>query len=424
MHPLAMELKILQFQITIQFLTLQKMSSKKSSIVILRSLIIFFKILGLVPFKVCISSKTGIITSVNYKLRDCLYNLLLLLCLIAAFYYRNLKNPEVKFEIKSINDFSETVYIIMDNITATIILLSYAKNQRTATDIFRRLISLSSDLSDSNLAQKKFLAKETPICSLKSGKMIFIIAIQIFLTIFLFVLETIQNKKTSLYNITRSIPLFIIACFIIQYAIIVIHLEDLFCKMNSALLRIKNLAKCSQIEIEPERSLEGLKKVKRIYRRLREVCEMVSNFNSWPILFVFIHFCPALTYSCWRLYNNFSEDKFIEDLTEKKIKCLMTALWIVKNLYPTSALIVSIILLFITKIDKIVCEIGRSSLNIRIRDQAEQFAMELLHKNINFNAFGFFSIQGSCLISLLHTALSYTFIIINYRDDNENNSTK
>ncbi|KAH0558122.1 hypothetical protein KQX54_014530 [Cotesia glomerata] len=219
----------------------------------------------------------------------------------------------------------------MDHITAIIILLSYAKNQRTATDIFRRLISLTSDLSDSNFAPKKLLAEETSICSLKSGKMIFIITIQIFLAIFLFVLETLQNKHTLLYNFTRSIPLFIIACFVIQYAAIVIHLEDLFCKVNSALLRIKNLVKCSQIEIEPERSLEGLKKVKRNYRRLREVCEMVSNFNSWSILFVFIHFCPALTYSFWRLYNNFNEDKVIEDLTKKNVKCLMTVLWIVKN---------------------------------------------------------------------------------------------
>lgn len=321
------------------------MSSKKSS-VILRSLIIFFKILGLVPFRVKISSKTRTIR-VNYKLRDSFYNLILLLCLIAAFYYHNIKNVGVKFEIKSINDFSETVYVIMDNITAAIILLTYAKNQRAATDIFRRLISLSSNLSDVNLAPKKFPAKETSICNLKSGKMILIITIQIFLAIFLFVLETLQNKRTPLYNITRSIPLFIIACFVIQYAVIVIHLEDLFCKMNSALLRIKNLAKWSQIEIDPERSLEGLKKVVRIYRRLREVCEMVSNFNSWPILFVFIHFCPALTYSCWRLYNNFSEDKVLETFSENNIKCLMTVIWIVKNLYPTSALIASITMLFV-----------------------------------------------------------------------------
>ncbi|XP_057340063.1 putative gustatory receptor 28b [Microplitis mediator] len=99
----------------------------------------------------------------------------------------------------------------------------------------------------------------------------------------------------------------------------------------------------------------------------------------------------------------------------------MTLMWIIKNIFPTSYLTISITKLFneVERTDKIVSEIIRVyPNNMRIRYQMEQFSMELLHKNINFNAFGLFSFDGSLLISLLHTAIINTFIIINFKTGN------
>ncbi|KAK0096478.1 hypothetical protein PV326_005372 [Microctonus aethiopoides] len=270
------------------------------------------------------------------------------------------------------------------NSGAMIIILIYNYNQEILIMVFNRLVHLETilinEFNNSHQVQQQSL----------NGKchQTITISIYIIINIVLLISELIRyNAHQILYVVRLAFPGFFIGSMIIQYTLIVIFIKNKFHYLNELLLYLENPMKQRQVDSNvnniraslENKLLNEFKIIRKTQRALYEVSWDLIEFYSLPTLLAIAIAFIQLVYHCYFFVSPLIK---LSKLPAAVI-IINDIMWIMKDVFP--------IVVLTTTISQFIIEF-------------EQFSVELLHRDIFFNACGLFSLDNSLLKSVISSA--------------------
>ncbi|KAK0077680.1 hypothetical protein PV325_003591 [Microctonus aethiopoides] len=294
------------------------------------------------------------------------------------------------------------------NSGAMIIILIYNYNQEILIMVFNRLVHLETilinEFNNSHQVQQQSL----------NGKchQTITISIYIIINIVLLISELIRyNAHQILYVVRLAFPGFFIGSMIIQYTLIVIFIKNKFHYLNELLLYLENPMKQRQVDSNvnniraslENKLLNEFKIIRKTQRALYEVSWDLIEFYSLPTLLAIAIAFIQLVYHCYFFVSPLIK---LSKLPAAVI-IINDIMWIMKDVFPIVVLTTTISQ-FIIEMQR-TCQIiykimATSALQMGIKYEFEQFSVELLHRDIFFNACGLFSLDNSLLKSVISSA--------------------
>ncbi|THK33150.1 putative gustatory receptor 28b [Diachasma alloeum] len=217
-----------------------------------------------------------------------------------------------------------------------------------------------------------------------------------------------------------TVPSFTIILLLIQYSLAV-HLtsrrikalnDTILGSLETTAVQGPPAALQSHIDDVVRRVFDTWKKA---HNELYEASLVIAKFYSFPILFV-------MGYTCYTvIFNSFHAVKELVRGNGQTvaIAILNDCVWILILSMPTVILMLEIEnLLAEAKEKAAVCRklALRFQKHRLFRTQVKMYSFELLHENINFTAFGFFSLNGTVLHSIFATTVTYLVIIFQFNN--------
>lgn len=311
----------------------KKVSSLKINL--LRTIIKIFKLFGLAPFSTNIfftDTKKKIKIIIKKSFIGSLYNLLLSLYFVIIIYAsQSLKSLKIGY----VNYLVQFFLLIIETLISTIITIYYCVQQRK---IIKLIINLSK--WEKKLIDIKNINK---IKIHKYNSHIIVIIIYLIITLTVLVISCIKRGKFELSSIVSSLPTIIIGCTVIQYMLIVIHLQRRFKYINDLFKQFKliNEDYCDVYDVNYVKVISLLSIDRNLYKLLRDTVD----FYSLPILFIIGHFCLTLSYTfyLWIIcVFNYGHKDFA-------LQFILQTIWIIRIIYP--------IICFILCVTKISTEV-------------------------------------------------------------------
>ncbi|KAK0167780.1 hypothetical protein PV327_001644 [Microctonus hyperodae] len=310
---------------------------------------------------------------------------------------------------------------------AMIITLVYSCNQEILINVFNRLVHLETILT--NEFNHSFQVQE--LLSAKCHQ-IMAITIHIIINIVLLISELIRyNAHQFFYVVRLALPGFFIGSMIIQYTLIIIFMKNKFRYLNELLLSSENPIKQLQVDSSvnniraslENKLLNDFKIIRKAQRVLYEVSWDLIEFYSLPVLLAIAIAFIQLVYHCYF---------FVSPLLKTSefpppVIIINDIMWIMKDVFPIIVLTTTIsqFIIEMQRTSQIIYKImATSALQMGIKYEFEQFSVELLHRDIFFNACGLFSLDNSLLKSVknFYYVNKLCSLIANPVEDNRLNS--
>lgn len=318
---------------TLNIIMKKKLKSLKFDMLLLRLIMLLFKFMGVAPFNfnnltiIRLNKKTTDLNLSRSRIGS-IYNIFLALCLLLLIYFiMPLLYAEKSRSSVVAQPFRITVFI-GSSLIVIIITLFYVLRQKQIVTIINQLIQLNNELT------KKLFNT----CKTQNDKFqqILIFMIFIIVIIFISVTEMPRNGKRKLSDLIVISELFI-PCSMIQYTIILIYLTKQFKLLNNKFDLLVNPAvtlKYNYFHItayQYNRIVREFNIISKAYRILYEITCKLSNFYSFPSLFVCIYSFIGLMYSSYSmtsyiLPNGKSFPPFINIIND--------ILWIIQPIFP------------------------------------------------------------------------------------------
>ncbi|KAK0082052.1 hypothetical protein PV325_011151 [Microctonus aethiopoides] len=152
--------------------------------------------------------------------------------------------------------------------------------------------------------------------------------------------------------------------------------------------------------------------LRRGHRLLTNICSRISNFYGTPILFSITYYSGIIVYYMYLVIGPFVNEKVVKNYTTESLNALL----------PLSLGIIAIVAITVYAND-VVDEMGliidgiNKLINIRLASreanwELEQFALEMLHRKLNFDACGVFSIDCTLLRSITSMTVTYLVLLV------------
>ncbi|KAK0157836.1 hypothetical protein PV328_011526 [Microctonus aethiopoides] len=232
-------------------------------------------------------------------------------------------------------------------------------------------------------------------------------------------------------------PTYVCSWVLLQYSFALNALNERFTSLNKSLIKLGNISMKIPLQILfvkkiplDHKVLSDIINIRLAYRILCEICDHVSDLFALPTLLGIIYFGSSTTYETYFILISF----FTHDTTninfaravigpfvnEKVVKNYTTES--LNALLPLSLGIIAIVAITVYAND-VVDEMGliidgiNKLINIRLASreanwELEQFALEMLHRKLNFDACGVFSIDCTLLRSITSMTVTYLVLLV------------
>lgn len=291
-----------------------------SDIRLLRIAFGFFKILGLAPYKMVVTTKTlnnQLQLKFFYSLLGSIYNIILLFCFlittIYAIHYLHTDNSNVSFDLQYEFD---KISLGISNIICMFEIIVYVTQQKTMIKILTRLVRVEIELAKFYDPQQTQNEKYYQIT---------VFMVHIIINIAIIPIEILRLSTINMWAIQVLVPEFFLGCLIMQYAIALNLLKKKFYKLNNTLLlpdHQTNFFTNTKYNNIINRNIIHIKKIRRLIYKI--TCEL-SNFYSLPIFLAITLFSVELIYDAYYA---------IITLNSMTMGTIDNILWITKDILP------------------------------------------------------------------------------------------
>lgn len=330
-----------------------------------RTLLIFFKVIGLATFThyVVVQKKRSsqVLCTFQYSELGIVYNAVLISLMIASNY---LSIP-YRINMEYLNKTNMTVGIeifqtILGSVAICAILLSYCFNERSLVRIANRLMNVEHDLDRMyrlypTLRRERVFRVLVVICSLKGSLMVILL-----------ISEYFAFYPSPISWLTDILPTFHVGWFMIQYFLLVSVIQADFADVNQA---IQGLSRVNSADSRPQSlcqtrrvvvsnsTVHQLLQLRDVHCLLCEVSQDVSDFYSAPIVFGISFMFFSLVYNGYYLLSPLL---LSDEVLEYEV-LIDTIIWLIFLTYP--------IILLTTRITKTLHEVEQ-------RDRFHRFAAD------------------------------------------------
>ncbi|XP_043285758.1 putative gustatory receptor 28a [Venturia canescens] len=387
-------------------------------------ILLFFSTIGLAPFKMVANDLVGTDkrtcqTPVSVKFVDSYFNLIYNAFLIVANIFLSTISIERIFERQSV--------------LRTPFLSTFDAAQAVFGVALMNAIWLYTSMKRNHMVRliNRLVKVDSTIRRLSNSQDIGIRRLRVFgistaltiLWVVLVVSDAKANNTVILDWCNDIVPAFVIAHFMLQYALMVKIVEIQFRNLNGAiieLLKSSTIRTFRPIAIHGEIALMNfdycpkIVDFRRAHNMLYAIGSDVAEFYSVPILFVIPLCCVEIVYnSYWGLMPlTLSLDIDSTFVVSSAIT------WVLVLIVPIAIL---------TKgVDNITNEmrntagaiymvLDRANLSRDDKAEFEQFSVELIHRKIYFTAYGLFSLDFPLVHSIISMTVTYLVILLQFQ---------
>ncbi|XP_063985333.1 putative gustatory receptor 28a isoform X2 [Diachasmimorpha longicaudata] len=370
------------------------MYSKKSLLIFKFTHMISF-ILGLAPYSVEIlprlSKKSGVSFRIIYSRLGCAYNILLALIFVGITVIVRPYLIDYQYPNDSVLTMIVATVTTLGNIFSIILIVYYTHYQQHSVDISKQL-SKFDEIFTSEFGNTFDNEKTNRFTNIDTWLPIFLIS---FLWCGAITTSTyIQQSRTSIANIFSVL---IMTSVVMQYGSVVDSLRRRLKNLNELLpsifkCPISNIESVHLVRIAANNRLvnHNFTMFKKLRNKLYKISCLVADFYSFPTLLTVVHsFCASITTFYFFIISIVQE----KGMTVNAFY-LNVIFWFFLCIYPTI----------------------RLSRSVRIfNKELNNFAVEQIHKKVEFTACGFFSLDCTLLQSMFGAFVTYLLIILQFK---------
>ncbi|KAH0555439.1 hypothetical protein KQX54_018922 [Cotesia glomerata] len=372
----------------------------KSKTLLIRLLIIFFKISGFAPFKVSVLPKPFFKKrsriQLLYSPTGIVYNFILSLPMIGLLVFNIAKHNA-----------EDSTYILgkcmvtSSALAAPMILGYYCIKQGAIIEVLSRLLKLEDDLLDKFNRSVSRLHK-----SITYETVVFVIytsltSSHVALTYFEYPGLWERSLVTLFIEITINNLIF-------QYSLIVYYINKRLSYMNELLLslsksdnsRLKNEVTFITSSSHNEMILKTIVLIRELQRSLYGVFKEISKFFTWPIFFAMTIFCIRILLYVFK----FVKRLILHPEETTVVIFIICPISVLKEMY--------IIIIMTRHMTQITLEMQKTgeiiykimdiySTSGKIQSELEQFSIEILLRRIPKSIFGLFTIDSSHVATVI-----------------------
>ncbi|RLZ02190.1 Gustatory receptor 5 [Cephus cinctus] len=239
------------------------------------------------------------------------------------------------------------------------------------------------------------------------------------------VLEVIAFDENMIPLFSVTVPSFIVYWLVLQYTFVLILIERRFRIINQALRALipkSNLMtdcypgiplNLPEYILVNNSTIRSIKKLHMAYTTLCEVCLEVSEYYGVSILLAISYYFYSLVYNAYSILG-----PFVVSREQIKLFILLDSIsWLIILVFPIAVLTWSVTKTVseAKRTSDVVHELLHSVLHREAKIELKYFSLQLLHKNISFTAFEFFTLDFTLLRSILSATATYLIILIQFR---------
>ncbi|KAG5326775.1 GR28B protein, partial [Acromyrmex heyeri] len=386
-----------------------------------RILIMFFKLIGLATFthRIVIYKKRTSYTF-QYSKLGIVYNVVLSSLMIVSNYMciPDILNDDY-YEKTKLTVGIEILQTVLGALATCAIFISYCIDQKFLVQIANRLSIIEHEIDRLYdlyypLRRQRIFYTTIIVCILK-----------ICLLILLLFTENLAFHTGPDSWLTDVLPTFHVGWLLIQYFLLVTVIQTDFADINRAIqsltkinapdLRLQSLYQTRRIVVNNS-TVHQLLQLRDVHCHLCEISEDVSSFYSLPVLFAIIFFFLTLIETTDNIVHDFlncaigKETKaelkeFSLQLLHRKIQFTANGYFTLDNTFFHS----------MEKTGNIVHDLLNCAVGKEIKAELKKFSLQLLHRQIQFTANGYFTLDNTFLHSLTGTVVTYLIILVQFQ---------
>ncbi|KAF7992957.1 hypothetical protein HCN44_005738 [Aphidius gifuensis] len=292
-------------------------------------------------------------------------------------------------------------------LSVIIMYISICAKRKNIADTVNKLIQFDSSMFKIN-------------CNYKvnsSLAIILVLCTYAIIVIGLFVTSIIGYPESLTYLVLINGDV-IINLFIIEYAIILELIISRIRSLNKLLLKIggrtleyqEDIFFKTRVKLKNTNLIE-LTSIRQAIATIYTISSFTVNLFSFPLLWIILYDSGVMIYSAYYIIMPFiyiSSDGSLISITTSMLSFMISVFSIImlaqkvenfkEEMNRTGDLIHKIM--------------SRSILDNELRDELQNFSLELLHRKVNFTATGMFSINSTLIKSILGTAVTYLIILL------------
>ncbi|XP_011308320.1 putative gustatory receptor 28b [Fopius arisanus] len=370
---------------------------------------IFFKLIGLLPFGMKIGKSTGDSGDVSYSILGAIYNILLIPILM--YMGSNSVAAMFDFDYPYKSRMIETIRVTKATVGTIVVILIWLHVTLTQD----RAAKIANGLRnfDRTLINQKSI-RRSPLVGLRIP-VVFLINANLWMI--LLVIDVLQfGVYVERTFMATRLPSFVLNWFIIQYSLLLILLEMRFRAINEGLIRLSVTFTSTYTTTEitsDDFTVRRLLDIRNSYELLYKITRDISHLYSLPILFAITVSCGAIVDTSYYLIKPFFAG--LQDLTS--LLALDSVLYLAMELFPVTAMAISV-----TRIKnemELTADAVHDLLSVvttfrELKSQLKIFSLELLHRRVDFTAYGFFSLDCTLLHSIANMTGTYLVILMQF----------
>ncbi|XP_033341497.2 putative gustatory receptor 28a [Megalopta genalis] len=237
-------------------------------------------------------------------------------------------------------------------------------------------------------------------------------------------LEYFAYHNGPLVWAANIMPGFFAACLLYQYFLVVSLMTVNFNRVNRAIRSLSSDLSddfpksgiCCRRILPKYTIVQGIRHLRNIHDNLCDICDVISEFYSFPILFVVIFTFHSLLFNSYYLFQPLVLYNRGLDIAP----FIDTVLLIAFPMYPFG--------LLAAKTTDVLNEIGRTAIVVHsflknatdqeTRSELKQFSLQLLNRQIKFTACGYFNMDNSLFQSVISSVVTYLVILLQFQAGN------
>ncbi|XP_043525370.1 putative gustatory receptor 28a [Frieseomelitta varia] len=378
--------------------------------------LLFFKFIGLatfslktptVPKKKC--SGNVLVFFTGSKL-GVFYNLIWSFLIIASNFITIPILNDIDYAFKTIiTQIFEISQVLMGSFVISWILVFYCINEAAFVKVGNYIICL-----------------EGALCRLQkplNWKHIFYVLFFIYLLLLGLFVALLITEIICFSNfisiIADILPITFMGFFFIQYFSLVTLTNAISVNVNCAIQDLGR-AKFNNTAFDQARhmfisssKIHLVVQIRDIHDQLYDISNEISRIYSLPTLVALPFTFYVLLYNVYYLFELIA----VQNVAANFLILINSLLWIICILYPLGLLTFKITKATneIQKTGNLVHTLLKYTIDRQIKEELEQFSLQLLHRKIKFTANGYFTLDNMFFKSILSTVITYMVILLQFQ---------
>ncbi|RLZ02140.1 Gustatory receptor 4 [Cephus cinctus] len=320
------------------------------------------------------------------------------------------------FNNTSLVQIIETTQAVCSIVVVTTAMFVYTVKQKTAVRIAGRIIQMDRILLRMDDVFRDNISTWPSLCYFLGS---------VGLLVNHLTLEVIAFDEDVISLFAVTFPSFIIYWLMLQYIFVVNLIGRRFKATNRALRGLiprSNVAadfypgiplNLPGYVVANNSATGSIRKLQLVYMTLCEVCLEVSEYYGVPILLAITYCFYSLVYNAYYVLG-----PFVMSREEMEFLIVLNSIsWVVILVSPIAVLAWSVTKTATEakRTSGVVHKLLDSALSREAKIELKQFSLQLLHKNVSFSAFEFFTLDFTLLHSILSAAATYLIILLQFQ---------